>query len=360
MSAKITVFGATGYTGQLIVAELQRLKLPFNIGGRSTLRLAQMAQRLQLGEEVAQIVADPLQPATLPALFRYDTRILVNCSGPFTRFGEPVVKAAVETGTHYLDITGEQNFIVRVFDQYGLAASLKQCALIPACGVEYALTNWLATLVAAKLEPLDRISTVTNVLRIQATSGTSLSLFQALAAPGFSWEDGHRVRRLAGSQLRIFDFPSGRRSTIWSPFGDMVTLPTHLQVKNVASYIALGPVAARTTHLLAPLLPTLSKLVNPVLSRLLRSGRGPTLKERQQAQWEMLALAESPKGSCRATLKAGDAYGLTAHIVGYCAEKLLSPDFKQVGALGPAQAFEAQAALEYLGDFGLTFAVKML
>lgn len=356
---KITVLGATGYTGQLIVAELQRLKLPFNIAGRNIQKLNLLQQQLGLNSDVKQIVADALQPQTFAALLE-GTKVLINCAGPFTTLGEAVVKASSEAGVHYLDITGEQPFIARVFDQYDLPATLKNCALIPACGVEYALSNWLAAIAAHELEPLDTIVTATNVLAIQPTAGTQLSLFKALGEPGIGWEKGRRVRKFTASQVRDFSFPSGVRRGVWSPFGDTITLPRQFKVNNVASYVILPAPLATSLPFFAPILPVTTRLAGLILEPWLKATSGPALEKRQQARWEMLALASSDTGKRRATLTGHDAYCLTAVIIGYAAQQLLSPDFSLKGALGPAQAFEAQAALRYLRDFGVNFEVKML
>lgn len=360
MAGKITIFGASGYTGQLVVAELKRLGLSFDIAGRSREKLASLAQRLDLAEETRQIAADPLQPQSLPALFDAETRVLINCVGPFTRLGEPVVKAAVAAGVHYLDITGEQSFMAKVFDYYDLPAQLKNCALVPACGVEYALSNWLAAIVTTDLQPLDSIVTATNVLSIQPTSGTQLSLFQALSEPSWAWQNGQRVRRLTGSQRRTFDFLSGKRTAIFAPFGDTITLPRQFSVKNVATFMVVPAPLALSTNLFAPLLPTTSKLTSLLLQPLLKSGRGPDIEKRLKARWEIIAIAENSHQKAVGNLTASDAYGLTAKIIGYAARQLLAPTFSGKGALGPAQAFDSRAALEYLRDFGLSFQLKML
>ena len=44
---------------------------------------------------------------------------MIACAGPFSVHGEPVLRTAAEAGTHYLDTTGEQGFMKRVFDEFG-------------------------------------------------------------------------------------------------------------------------------------------------------------------------------------------------------------------------------------------------
>jgi hypothetical protein len=66
-----------------------------------------------------------------------------------------------------------------------------------------------------------------------------------------------------------------------------------------------------------------------------------------------VAEAQGPQGSRRVTLQGKDVYYLTAQILAYCAEKVLDPTFSKRGTLGPAQAFEATPALEYLKSCGV-------
>ena len=81
--------------------------------------------------------------------------VLINCAGPFTYAGEPVVRAAIDAGVHYVDSTGEQSFMRMVFDRYGPDAERRGLALVPACGFDYVPGDCIARLVARGHEPLE-------------------------------------------------------------------------------------------------------------------------------------------------------------------------------------------------------------
>ena len=81
----ITLYGATGYTGGLIAAVLEREGLPFRLAGRSSSKLA--AQSQVLASHPNWICADVSQSSSPPPLFR-DTSLIINCAGPFTDLGE--------------------------------------------------------------------------------------------------------------------------------------------------------------------------------------------------------------------------------------------------------------------------------
>src|SRR3954463_10726216 len=115
MAGRIVVFGATGYTGRLVA---ERLGWPGGraaAGGRpvraarSRERLAELADRLG-GLEIAQ--ADVMRANSVAALVR-EGDVLVSTVGPFVKWGEAAVRAAVSARATYLDSTGEPPLIRR-------------------------------------------------------------------------------------------------------------------------------------------------------------------------------------------------------------------------------------------------------
>ncbi len=303
-------------------------------------------------------VADPLQPDSLAGLFGPEVGVIINCVGPFTRFGEPVVKAAIMAGVPYLDITGEQGYLARIISLYDEAARQNGTVVVPACGVEYALTNWAATLAAEGLEPLEEIWTATAVQAVRASRGTQLSLFEALGQPGISWQDGKRAYKVAGSSRRLVDFPApfGSRWAVWTPFGETVTLPRYLPVKNVNSYLAVGGLVATALGLFSPLLPVLSKIGGALVKPMARSPKPETA---EKSRWAVMAEARSATRRQTVTLEGRNVYQLTANITTWAAMQMLEPGFKTKagGILGPAQAFDSRAALDYLGQFGVSYRI---
>ena len=353
----ILVLGATGYTGRLIVAHLLEKGQPFAIAGRSMDRLQELKTSSGLSRDTLVLEADTTRPETLGALFRPEIGLVINCVGPYTTLGEPVVRAALEAGIHYLDLSGEQAYIAHIIEKYDGLARQKGCAIMPACGVEYTMTNWAAALAARDFEPLDSLWTATAIKGVKASRGTRLSLFQALAKPGLSWQNGRLAVKKAASTVRRIDFPPpfGREWTIWTPFGEMVTIPRHLKVQNMASFFRVNPVLAVTLGLFSPLLPLFSRLIGPAMAKL---AKGPPPGYREDSRWVVLAQAEGTKGQHRVTIQGRNVYELTAVITGWCAAQMLRPDFKLSGTLGPAQAFDPAEALAYLKDYGVTWEVS--
>ena len=115
MSGRIVLFGATGYTGRLTAeAMVARGDRPV-LAGRSPERLAALAAELG---DLETAVADVADPATVRALVEAGDA-LVATVGPFARWGDPAVEAAIDAGACYIDSTGEPAFIRRVFERFG-------------------------------------------------------------------------------------------------------------------------------------------------------------------------------------------------------------------------------------------------
>ncbi len=131
----IAVYGATGYTGRLIAGELRRRGAEVVLAGRNRPKLEILAE--DLGGELAIREASLDDSAALRELLDPCAAVIA-CAGPFQLHGEPVLAAAVETGTHYLDTTGEQPFMLKVFEDYGPSAERAGVALVTAMGFDYA------------------------------------------------------------------------------------------------------------------------------------------------------------------------------------------------------------------------------
>ena len=111
---KIAVYGASGYTGRLVAAELHRRDIEIVLCGRDGGRLRRAAGEAGITEAELRPAGVEDPPALINA-FR-DCDAVINCAGPFAFLGEPVVRAAISAGCHYVDTTGEQPYIKRIFD----------------------------------------------------------------------------------------------------------------------------------------------------------------------------------------------------------------------------------------------------
>lgn len=360
----IAVYGATGYTGRLVARELARRELDFVLSGRSAGKLRALAG--ELGGD------PPVRPASLDdrdALRHVlgDCAAVINCAGPFMRYGEPVVRAAVETGTHYVDTTGEQPFMRFIYERLDDAARAAEVAVVPAVGFDYVPGDLICALAARGAEPLSELVVAYAARGFAATRGTLHSGLEMLRSGGLEYRDGS-LRPVGWRPRRVhFTFPEpiGRLAMLPYPSGEVLTVPRHVRTRNVVSLINAGVAAPPgmpdelvplTQPALALALHTPAKaLADLAIDRL---PEGPSEEERRAARFTIVAIARGEDGRTgRGRVTGSDVYGLTAVTAVHSAALLADSGYDRAGALSPASAFEPVEFLEFLGDHGVSFEV---
>jgi len=139
----IVVYGASGFTGKFAAVEAVRTckGKKIAIAGRSKSKLEETLARIEsdLGGDhysnVGVVIADNKNPDSIREMCR-QTKVVVNCVGPFRWFGELVVSSCVEMGTHYVDITGEPEFMQSMQIKYHEEAKQKGIHIVSACGFD--------------------------------------------------------------------------------------------------------------------------------------------------------------------------------------------------------------------------------
>ncbi|CAI9109774.1 OLC1v1009670C1 [Oldenlandia corymbosa var. corymbosa] len=141
----VVIFGASGFTGKYVVREaLKFLHTPSSplkslaLAGRNPSKVAQSlewAAHPNPPPDIPILTADTSDPASLRRLAA-QTKIILDCVGPFRLYGEPVVAACVESGCDYLDICGEPEFMERMEAGYHEKAVDKGSLVVSACGFD--------------------------------------------------------------------------------------------------------------------------------------------------------------------------------------------------------------------------------
>ncbi len=362
----IVVYGATGYTGTLVAHELRRRGLDMVLAGRSAEKLARLADAL--GGAVATRAVALADAAGLRDLLA-GAGAVIACAGPFVRHGEPVVRAAVETGTHYVDTTGEQPFMQLVRDRYGDAARAAGAALVPAMGFDYAPGDLLAHLAAQGIEPLRELVLAYAPRNLQLTRGTLRSALGLLTAPSLVYTDGGWRPAPRRTRASRFDFPApvGTQPVMAYPSGELLTVPHHVRTRAVRSLITVETVtgtAKAVPLVLVPLLvpgialalrSPLGSLLEPLLARF---PEGPSEASRARVRFTVVALAHGEDGSLRrGVATGGDVYALTAATAVHGAALMAQDGYDRAGALSPATAYDAAAFLDALAEHGVAYEI---
>jgi short subunit dehydrogenase-like uncharacterized protein len=360
----ITLFGATGYTGRLVAQALSRElpDVPLRLAGRSPEKLARLSAALPGAP--AWLVADATRPGTLPVLFQ-DTALLVNCAGPFTDLGEPVVAQAALNGVHYLDTTNELGYVYRL-RSYDALAQRSGAAIVPACGFEVALADCAAAELRTRLDrssgvqsslshPLDEIAIVYDIRGRGSSFGSRRSAVRALATSWLGYRDGQWVPSVPCRERRRVELPGGRRvaspghlrPALSFPSSEIATVPGHVPVRQVTTWLATSWHAPLWAPVLVPIFAWLAR---GMLGRLAEAGISqifapPETGLRSDAPFAILVEVRQGEKVQTMTLTGKGVYDLTAEIVAYAAGQLAQPG-RQGGVLAPAQALDPRALLE--------------
>src|SRR5580698_114759 len=136
----IVVYGATGFTGQLVAEYLAShykndASLKWAMAGRSLDKLASVRDAIGAPADTPLIVADAGDPASLKAMVDQTLSVLTTV-GPYQLYGSELVAACAASGTDYLDLCGEPVWMRQMIDAHRAAAQSSGARLVFSCGFD--------------------------------------------------------------------------------------------------------------------------------------------------------------------------------------------------------------------------------
>jgi short subunit dehydrogenase-like uncharacterized protein len=341
----LLIYGSTGYTGRLIVAEALTRGLRPILAGRNAEAVRAQAQPLGFEWRAAQID----DPAALDAALTGVT-VVLHCAGPFVHTWRSMSDACLRRRAHYLDITGE----IAVFE--GLAARNAEATaagvmLLPGVGFDVVPSDCLAAHLARRLPNAARLSLAFRALG-GASRGTLSTMVENLGSPGAIRRNGKIVPVPAAWRTRRIDFGDGKlRDATTIPWGDVSTAFHSTGIPNIEVYVSMRPAlrrAAIASRWLGPVLR--SGLVRRALAARVRGGPpGPSEADRERAVsllWGEAVASNSERAEAR--LRGASGYVMTAQTAVHLAAKALRGQIR-VGFQTPSRAYGADVILEIPG-----------
>jgi short subunit dehydrogenase-like uncharacterized protein len=347
-NGRIVLFGATGYTGQLTARALVARGAHPILAARSPQRLEQLADELG---GVDTRIADVSRPESVRALVETGD-VLISTVGPFTRWGQAAVEAAIDARATYIDSTGEPQFIRRIFQEYGPRATTAGCSLLTAFGYDWVPGNLAGALALRDAGPAaTRLEIGYFSHGAAGTSrGTQASTISALLEPSFAFRDAHLRTERAGARVKSFPLPDGTHRQAVSVGGsEHFALPAsypHLRDIDVL----LGMTGAHVRYMpaisaaiaTATQLPAARTAIRTLLQRrVTRSTDGPDPVARERSSSIITAIASTDRGHTLSTitLQGVNGYTFTAEILTWAAMTTADTATNRTGALGPVSAF---------------------
>ncbi|GAB3181953.1 saccharopine dehydrogenase (NAD+, L-glutamate forming) [Micromonospora palomenae] len=380
----LVLFGATGFTGGLTAEYLARhapAGLRWALAGRNPAKLAAVRDRLADIDaalaELPLLTADVTDAASLRTVAE-SARVVASTVGPFIHHGEPLVAACAAAGTDYLDITGEPEFVDRMYVRHHAEAVRTGARLVHACGFD-SIPHDLGAWYTVKQLPSDAPITVDGFVRAGArfSAGTYHSALTAFSRTGETSRaakerkaveprpEGRRVRAVPGRvgrskeigmwavPLPTIDPQVVRRSAAARPeYGPDFRYRHFAAVKRLPTVLVSGVGFAGLIGLVK-LPPTRRWLLGR-----LASGQGPTAEQRAKSWFRVRFLGSGGGRRVLTEVSGGDpGYDETAKMLAESALCLACDDLPATaGQVTPVTAM-GDALLDRLVKAGITFRV---
>ena len=384
----IIVYGATGFTGQLVAEYLAshyagNADLKWAMAGRNLDKLASVRDAIGAPADTALITADAGDPVSLKAMID-QTRSVLTTVGPYQLYGSELVAACAASGTDYFDLCGEPVWMRQMIDKHETTAKASGARIVFSCGfdsVPFELGTFFVQEEAKRAfgAPAARVKGRVRAMRGTLSGGTAASAkatFDAVAkdlslvailndpfalTPGFGGAKQPRGNKPAYEEdlqswtapfmMALINTRNVHRSNMLMgfPYGkEFVYDEMVLTGSGEKGEANARKVMAANTEKTGPSAP--------------KPGEGPSKEERENGLYDLLYVAVAPGGrQVRASVK-GDrdpGYGSTSKMISECAICLLrdTPDVAS-GFWTPGAAMRQKLIKRLVDHAGLTFQVE--
>ncbi|WP_141015393.1 saccharopine dehydrogenase family protein [Nocardioides sambongensis] len=395
----IVLFGATGFTGGLVadyLAEHAPDGVRWALAGRNPGKLEQARARLAEAHperpslaDLPLLVADAADEAGL-AEVAAATRVVITTVGPYQQFGAPLVAACAAAGTDYVDLTGEPEFVDKMYVDHHATAVASGARLVHACGFD-SIPHDLGAYFTVEQLAAACGGTITDPVRMRGVvrAGASFSGGTFHSAIG-AFSRGKQMKEAYAARRRAEPRPEGRRSraVAGKPHRDkllgywllpMPTIDPMVVARSGAALDAYGP-DFRYSHFagtktlryaaggaLGVGAMAVASQVSPLRNQLLKripQGEGPSEQRREKSWFTVDFVAETVPASgrpvtVRTRVSGGDpGYTETSMMLAESALCLALDDLPETSGQVTTATAMGDALLRRLQDGGLTFEVR--
>src|SRR4051794_2302803 len=233
VARRIIIFGATGFTGRLVAERLAVQGASPVLAGRTEASVRELAERL--GAEWR--VADALRRNSVFALLERGD-VLVSTVGPFAKWGEPAVRAAIAAGGTYIDSTGEAAFIRRVSGEFGPPAERAGASLLTAMGYDFVPGALAAALALEEAGAAVRVDIGYYAFGMTPSAGTRASSVGILLDDSHAFRDGALTLVRNSERVRSFTARGKERAAVSIGGAEHLTLPaSYPRLREINTYL---------------------------------------------------------------------------------------------------------------------------
>ncbi len=342
MANTFLIYGANGYTGELITRYAAERGLKPILAGRNEAKIPEIAAKYDFDHRVFSLDDTAKVDAALQ-----EVDMVLHCAGPFSITSRPMVEACIRNGKHYTDITGEISVFetCAAFDKKAAAAGVM---IMPGVGFDVVPSDCLAKHLKDRLPTATHLSLAFYGMG-RLSHGTQATMIMNVGRGGAVRRDGMITPVPAAWRTREIDFGEVTKTGVTIPWGDVSTAFYSTGIPNIEVFTVVPPSnlkMMKMSRYLGWLLAT--GPFQKYLQGKIPAG-GPTDAERAKGRTLLWGKATDADGrSAEARLQGPEGYTVTAHAALNIAEKILAGNFTP-GYQTPAKAYGADLILEING-----------
>jgi short subunit dehydrogenase-like uncharacterized protein len=344
MSSSFMLYGANGYTGELVARLSVERGLSPLLAGRDRAKIEPLAKELGLEHRSFALDDEAAIAASLAGL-----PVVLHCAGPFSHTSRPMAGACLKAGTHYLDITGE----ITVFESLAARSAEAEAArvmLLPGVGFDVVPSDCLAAHLKKRLPSATKLTLAIQGLG-RISHGTATTMVENINRGGLIRRAGRLTPVPAAWRTREVDFGRGPTMATTIPWGDVATAFYSTGIPNVEVYAAVPRslrMMMKASRLLGPLLAS-APAQRFLKNRIKAQPPGPSEQERARGASFVWGEVTDDEGRKRVSrLRGPEGYALTAQTALNAVERVLRGEARP-GFQTPSLAYGADFILEVEG-----------
>ena len=297
MNKKWMIYGANGYTGELMAREAVKRGYRPVLAGRNQSIIQKLASELNLDYRVFPLI----NHATITSELS-DIQLVLNCAGPFTKTAKAMLEACLSVKCHYLDISGEMTVFEHCFSNHERGRE-QGCIICPGAAFDIVPTE----AAAAKLKELLPDATILKLGfdgQMALSPGSSLTLLEGIGnlSVYLVRENGNLVA-LTKPCIEDLSFSAGskKQKAMAITWADLNGAYYSTRIPNIAVFVSatiVNRVSFAYMHLIKPIiaLPSVQKLSAKLIKLFVK---GPSTKDIEAGSMAIFGEAHNLKGDVR-------------------------------------------------------------
>lgn len=339
------LYGANGYTGELIARYAHEYNLQPILAGRRKEVIEPLATKLNLPYRIFDINDSTALLAALK-----EVSVVIHAAGPFQFTAKQMIEACLKTKTHYLDINGDIS-VFEMIKRYDDVAKKGNIMLLPGVGFDVVPTDCLALQLKNLLPDATSLQLAFATLGGGLSHGTATTMATKIGEGGATRKDGKIIRRPLGEKGMLVDFGVKKLFVMSIPWGDISTAYFTTRIPDITTFTGI---AKKTYNLLKGqslfnwMLRT-NVVRNYIKKKINKRPAGPSDEQRNKAISLVWGQATNAAGeTVTARLSGPEGYTLTMLSSLIIVQKVLNGDFK-VGYQTPGSAYGENLVMEIPG-----------